>query len=123
MPTEDYNVDPIKNTGDPRTTSATAGPASFCPKHPVTSTARNATPRYRSRGLKRPAFCAHCNFNLRAWRRAKQHPRLERAFPVDAPRSTWNSPQPQQQPRAARADRSRNTMARLALVKPICCLS
>ena len=44
MPTEDYNVEPIKNTGDPRTTKCDCRTSFILPKHPV-RTAPNATPR------------------------------------------------------------------------------
>ena len=79
MPTDDYNVDPIKNTGDPRTTQCDCGTSMILPKHPVTHCPKCHT-TYRARGLKRPAKCAHCSFNLRAWRERNAIPDLNAPY-------------------------------------------
>ena len=78
MPTEDYNVDPVKTPGTPVQPSATAGPADS------TQAPGNALPEVSHHvpepRTKRPAFCAHCNFNLRAWRERNSIPDLNAPF-------------------------------------------
>lgn len=68
MAVQDYNVAPGKDTGDPRTTKCDCGTSMILPKHPDVHCIRCHT-NYVSKSLQRPAFCAHCGFNLRAWRR------------------------------------------------------
>ncbi len=79
MPSHDYNVDPVKSTGDPRTTACDCGTSLILPKHPGVHCPK-CHASYRSKSLQRPAFCAHCNFNLRAWRLRNNIPDLNVPF-------------------------------------------
>jgi hypothetical protein len=79
MPSHDYNVDPVKSTGDPRTTACDCGTSLILPKHPGVHCPK-CHANYRSKSLQRPAFCAHCNFNLRAWRLRNNIPDLNVPF-------------------------------------------
>jgi len=79
MPSHDYNVDPVKSTGDPRTTMCDCNTCLILPKHPNVHCPK-CHASYRSKSLQRPAFCAHCNFNLRAWRLRNNIPDLNVPF-------------------------------------------
>jgi len=79
MPARDYNVEPVRTTGDPRTTTCDCGTSLILPKHRP-PTAPNAHASYTSRSLQRPAYCAHCNFNLRKWRQRNNIPDLNVPF-------------------------------------------
>ena len=75
MPVRDYNVEPMKVTGDPRTTMCDCGTSLILPPHPLVHCPKNHC-SYTCRSLQRPAFCAHCNFNLRKWRLENHIPNL-----------------------------------------------
>ena len=75
MPVRDYNVEPMKVTSDPRTTMCDCGTSLILPPHPLVHCPKNHC-SYTSRSLQRPAFCAHCNFNLRKWRLENHIPNL-----------------------------------------------
>ena len=75
MPVRDYNVEPMKVTGDPRTTMCDCGTSLILPPHPLVHCPKNHC-SYTSRSLQRPAFCAHCNFNLRKWSLENHIPNL-----------------------------------------------
>lgn len=79
MPSEDYNVEPIKNTGDPRTTKCDCGTSYVLPKHPAVHCPK-CHGTYTSRKLQRPARCAMCSFNLRQWRLRNAIPDLNVPF-------------------------------------------
>lgn len=79
MPVEDYNVEPIKQTGDPRTTKCDCGTSFVLPKHPTVHCPK-CHGTYNARGLKRPARCAHCGYSLRAWRLRNNVPDLNVPF-------------------------------------------
>lgn len=79
VPAKDYNVDPSKITGDPRTTKCDCETSLILPKHPQVHCPK-CHASYRSKSLQRPAFCAHCNFHLRAWRLRNAIPDLNVPF-------------------------------------------
>lgn len=79
MSARDYNVEPAKATGDPRETKCDCGLSMVLPKHPLVHCPK-CHDSYMSRSLKRPAFCAHCNFNLRTWRLRNNIPDLNVPF-------------------------------------------
>jgi hypothetical protein len=75
MPSKDYNVEPLKSTGDPRTTMCDCRTSVVLPKHPTVHCPKNHC-TYTSNRLTRPAYCAWCNFNLRKWRQENNIPQL-----------------------------------------------
>jgi hypothetical protein len=79
MASRDYNVEPVKSSGDPRTTQCDCGTSMILPKHPTTHCPK-CHGSYTSRSLKRPAYCALCHYNLRAWRLRNNIPDLNVPF-------------------------------------------
>jgi len=79
MASHDYNVDPVKQTGDPRSQQCDCGTSVVLPKHPIVHCPKcHAT--YRARSLQRPAYCAHCNYHLRLWRQRNAIPDLNTPY-------------------------------------------
>ncbi len=79
MAQRDYNVEPGKPVTDPRTTTCNCGQCVVLPPHPLVHCPKNHC-HYVSRSLQRPAFCARCGYDLRAWRLRNNIPELNIQF-------------------------------------------